>query len=270
MAPGCSTSRVPSARRLMPWKRSSSTMAASRSSFTTSAPPSMVVMFLLGWKLNDTRSPVEPISFPWAREPIARAASSRIRTECRRRKDASTSGSMGALKCVGSSSRVLEVTAAPACAMSRLRLASSTSTNTVLAPLRSIRLPVTKKLCAGVITSSPAPTPSISSATCIAAVAEVNVRTGRAPKRFESVFSNAATRGPVTSQRLRSVSLTAAIIASSIVGREKGRKSARPGPGLSKGGAGRGAAADTSSPFFREVVKEGKPTSAPRGTRRSR
>jgi len=46
---GALTSRVPSGSRLMPWKRSSSTMAASRSSFSTSAPASMVVMFLLGW-----------------------------------------------------------------------------------------------------------------------------------------------------------------------------------------------------------------------------
>src|SRR5882762_8904894 len=56
--PARSTSRVPSGRRLMPWKRSSSTIAASRSSLSTRAPPSMVVMFLLGWKLNDTMSPV--------------------------------------------------------------------------------------------------------------------------------------------------------------------------------------------------------------------
>ncbi len=64
MLPGSSTSRVPSGRRTMPWKRIRSTAAASAASFTTSAPPSMVVMFLLGWKLNDTRSPVEPTSRP--------------------------------------------------------------------------------------------------------------------------------------------------------------------------------------------------------------
>ncbi len=61
-----------------------------------------------------------------------------------------------------------------------LRVARSTSTNTVVAPVRSITLAVAKKLCAGVITSSPGPTPMSSSATCIAAVAEVSVRTGRA------------------------------------------------------------------------------------------
>jgi hypothetical protein len=96
-----------------------------------------------------------------------------------------------------------------------------------VAPLRSITLPVQKKLCAGVITSSPGPTPSISRATCIAAVAEVTVRTGRPPAYSESAFSKAATRGPVAIQRLRSVSATAAIIASSIVGRAKGMKSAK-------------------------------------------
>jgi hypothetical protein len=54
-------------------------------------------------------------------------------------------------------------------------------------------------------------------------VADVRARTGRPPKRSESAFSKAAQRGPVASQRLRSVSPTAAIIASSIRGRAKGR-----------------------------------------------
>jgi len=68
---------------------------------------------------------------------------------------------------------------------------------------------------------------SSSKATCIAAVAEVSVRTGRLPKRSDNAFSNAATRGPVAIQRLRKVSATAAIMASSMVGRAKGRKSTR-------------------------------------------
>src|SRR5260221_1075693 len=73
------------------------------------------------------------------------------------------------------------------------------------------------------MTSSPGPTPTSSSATCIPAVAEVSVRTGREAKRRESACSKAARRGPVTIQRLRSVSATAAIMASSMVGRAKGR-----------------------------------------------
>src|ERR1700687_1588823 len=95
----------------------------------------------------------------------------------------------------------------------------------VRAPLRSITWAVAKKLGAGVITSSPGPIASNSSAICMAAVAEVSERTCRPPKRSESAASKAATRGPLASQRLRSVSLTAAIIASSIVGRANGRKS---------------------------------------------
>src|SRR6185503_19598511 len=121
--------------------------------------------------------------------------------------------------------RVRCVTAAAACAKSMLRETRCTSTKTLFAPVRSTTLPVTKKLCAGITTSSPGPTPSSSRASCIAAVAEVSVRTGRPAKRSESAFSKAATRGPVTIQRERSVSATAAIIDSSMVGRANGRKS---------------------------------------------
>src|SRR5450432_274696 len=106
-----------------------------------------------------------------------------------------------------------------------LREPRFTSTKTAVAPARSTTLPVTKKLCAGMMTSSPGPIPISSSATCMAAVAEVSARTGRPEKRAESSFSKAAARGPVTSHRVRSVSATAAIIASSMVGRAKGRKS---------------------------------------------
>jgi len=122
------------------------------------------------------------------------------------------------------------VTAAAACAKSMLRETRFTSTKTAVAPERSTRLPMPRKVCAGMITSSPGCTSSISSATCIAAVAEVMARTGRAPKRVESSFSKATTRGPLVSQRVRSVSATAAIMASSIVGRAKGRKSTRSAP----------------------------------------
>ena len=183
-------------------------------------------MFLLGWKLNDTRSPLAP---------TRARASCAIRWRVPRPPGCAPCGAWrirragpdraGAFQCVGSSSLVRGVTAAVACEKSMLREARFTSTKTHVAPARSTMLPVTKKLCAGTITSSPGPTPSISSATCIAAVAEVSVRTGRPPKRSESAFSKAATRGPVTIQRVRSVSATAAIIASSMVGRAKGRKS---------------------------------------------
>src|SRR5216684_3085312 len=97
LTPARSTSRVPSGRRLMPWKRSSSTIAASRSSLSARAPPSMVVMFLLGWKLNETMSPAAPTGPREVRDPTASAASSRMRTLWRLANASSTSGSSGAL-----------------------------------------------------------------------------------------------------------------------------------------------------------------------------
>ena len=45
---------------------------ASSALLSTSAPPSIAVMFLLGWKLNATRSPQAPILQPRQLEPIAR------------------------------------------------------------------------------------------------------------------------------------------------------------------------------------------------------
>ena len=181
MPAAASTSRVPSGSRAMPWKRSFSTEAASAASFTTSAPPSMVVMFLLGWKLNETRSPGAPTGLPPAREPMASAASSRMRTPWRARKAPSAAGSSGAFECTGSRTRVRAVTAAAAASRSTLRVAGSTSTKTARAPTRSITFALAKKLCAGVTTSSPGPTPRSSRATSMAPVAEVRVRTGRPP-----------------------------------------------------------------------------------------
>ena len=110
-----------------------------------------------------------------------------------------------------------------------LRDTRSTSTNTVVAPVRSITLAVQKKVCAALITSSPGPTPSISRAICIAAVAEVTARTGRPPTYSDRPFSKAAICGPLAIQGLRSVSATAATIDSSIVGRANGITTAPPG-----------------------------------------
>src|ERR1700737_1768132 len=60
LPPGNATSRVRSARYSMPWKRRTSTRFASDASLTTSAPPSIEVTFLFGWKLKVTRSPNAP------------------------------------------------------------------------------------------------------------------------------------------------------------------------------------------------------------------
>jgi len=54
---------------------------------------------------------------------------------------------------------VRAVTAAAAASRSTLRVAGSTSTKTARAPTRSITFALAKKLCAGVTTSSPGPTP---------------------------------------------------------------------------------------------------------------
>ncbi len=51
--------------RTTPWRRYCSASRASRSSFRTRHPPSLVVMFLFAWKLNETKSPKEPIRLPF-------------------------------------------------------------------------------------------------------------------------------------------------------------------------------------------------------------
>lgn len=55
-------------------------------------------------------------------------------------------------------------------------------------------------------------------------VPELNVRTGRPPKYCESCSSKACTFGPLVIQPERNTSPTAAIVASSMVGLENGRK----------------------------------------------
>ena len=170
----------------MPWKRSSSTGAASRSSFSTSAPPSMVVMFLLGWKLNETMS-------PWRRRaarPSARADRQRrvldhahpVRA-ARRRRAASRSTGRGEVDGEHARGCAGVIAAAPA-SRSMLRVRRSTSTKTGVAPVRTITLAVATKvmggrddLVAGPDAASPGRPPC-------AAVAEVSVRTGRPPKQL--------------------------------------------------------------------------------------
>ena len=66
----------------MPWKRSTSISRASRSSPMTSAPPSIDVMFLFGWKLKMQMSPKLPMRLPRHDEPMASAASSMTRSLC--------------------------------------------------------------------------------------------------------------------------------------------------------------------------------------------
>jgi hypothetical protein len=62
------------------------------------------------------------------------------------------------------------------------------------------------------------------------AVPELKQRTVRPPSRRESASSNAFTWGPEVIHPERSTSPTPAIVASSMLGRVKGRKSLTNGP----------------------------------------
>ena len=108
-------------------------------------------------------------------------------------------------------------------ARSRLRVPGSTSTNTGTAPTFTIMLGAAKNVIAGVITSSPGPMPATCSASSRAAVADATTRTGRPPASVESAASNALTLGPLVIQPERSTAATSAMVASSSVGRAKGR-----------------------------------------------
>ena len=75
-----------------------------------------------------------------------------------------------------------------------------------------------------VMTSSPAFTLAISSASSSAPVADDSARTGRPPKYADNAASNAFTCGPLVIQPERRTSATPAMVSSSISGRVKGRK----------------------------------------------
>src|SRR5262249_28684557 len=206
-----------------PCQRCSSIALSSSGEPPQIAPPSMVVMFLLGWKLKTVRSPKLPMRRPRQLEPMAWAASSMMRSRCRAAMSYRRSMSTGSpAKCTGMIARVRSVMAASACSRSVLRESSPTSTNTGRAPTRTITFAVATKLSAGVITSSPGPIPQASSAISRPAVAEVSVRTGRPPRYADSSASSCATFGPLASHPERSTSPTAAMVSSSMLGRVKG------------------------------------------------
>ena len=75
-----------------------------------------------------------------------------------------------------------------------------------------------------VITSSPGPTPSATSARCIAAVPDATASTCSASSTSAARRSSSAVFGPVVSQPERSVSATAAISSSPIAGGWKPRR----------------------------------------------
>jgi hypothetical protein len=118
---------------------------------------------------------------------------------------------------------VFGVTAAAIFAGSMLRVAGSTSANTGVAPTSRITLAVATQVSGVVMTSSPGPTPASRRATSSVAVPELKARTVRPPQWAESAASKACTFGPLVIQPERSTSPTAAMVASSMLGRVKGK-----------------------------------------------
>src|SRR3954470_11887979 len=98
------------------------------------------------------------------------------------------------------------------------RSLSRTSAKTTSAPQWTITFAVAGHVIGLVITSSPGPTPSASSARCIAAVPEVTAIACFAPRYSANRSSSSAAFGPVVSQPERIVSATAAISSSPTAG----------------------------------------------------
>ena len=116
------------------------------------------------------------------------------------------------------------VMAASSLARSILRVTGSISANTGVAPTSIITLAVATHEIGVVMTSSPAPIPAMRRAISIVQVPELKVRTGRPPKYSDNCASKAWTFGPLVIQPERNTSPTAAMVASSMVGLENGRK----------------------------------------------
>ncbi len=88
------------------------------------------------------------------------------------------------------------VIAASICSGSMLKVSSSTSTNTGLAPTCKILLAEAINVNGVVITSSPAPMACASKIVCKAVVPEEVAMAWRVPHRLAKLASSSATRGP--------------------------------------------------------------------------
>ena len=104
------------------------------------------------------------------------------------------------------------------------RSASRTSAKTGVAPVWTITFAVAGQVIGVVITSSPGPTPSATSARCIAAVPDATASACFAPTYSAKRRSSSAARGPVVSQPERIASATAATSSSPTAGGWKPRK----------------------------------------------
>ena len=183
-------------------------------------------MFLLGWKLNTTRSPKLPIRRPRQTAPdrVRRVLDDPQPCGARPARTAASMSTGSPAKCTGISAFVRGVIAASALARSMFRVSEiDVDEHRPRAPTRQITLAVATKLIAGVITSSPGPTPHTRSAISSASVAEVIARTVRPPRYAESAASNSWTLGPLAIQPDRSDLGDPWMVSSSIVGRVNGR-----------------------------------------------
>ena len=126
------------------------------------------------------------------------------------------------------------VMAASSLSRSMLRVIGSTSTRTGVAPTSRMTLAVATQVSGVVITVSPWLTFASRRATSSVAVPELKARTVRPPQCSESAASNACTFGPLVIQPERSTSPAAAIVASSIEGRVKGRNAGPLMPGCAR------------------------------------
>ena len=98
------------------------------------------------------------------------------------------------------------------------RSPSRTSAKTGVAPVWTMTFAVAGHVIGVVITSSPGPTPSATSARWSAAVPDVTASACFASTYSANRRSSSAVRGPVVSQPERSVSATASISSSPIAG----------------------------------------------------
>ncbi len=196
-------------------------------------PPSAVVRFLVGWKLNTatSRSPATwPIGAPWWRAPAACAASStttRPRSAARRRTPARSTGAPQ--KCTGMMARVRGVMRRATSARSRFSERGWTSQNTVRPPFSSTMLGPLTQLMLGVMTSSPGCRSMAWKTTSSPAVAEHSATACGLPTAAANSRSNCATLGPLVIQPLRTTSATSRAAASPMQGRENGRRGSGAG-----------------------------------------
>src|SRR6266576_1013812 len=123
--------------------------------------------------------------------------------------------------------RVRGVMAARTAAGSMFRVSGSTSTSTGRAPTCSITFTEAVKVSGVVMTSSPAPTPSVASAVCRPAVHELSASAPGASRDAANSVSKRLVFGPVVIQSERSVSTTSRISSSPMTGGANGRNSVR-------------------------------------------